>query len=197
MRVDGRVRGQVGSGEEVEYRLSAGEHLVQVGRPAMVGSSRQIFFGSPTLTVLIPPGSEVRVRVEPSGVSAAQQAVLTESTFRLVEDGLDGPTNATPSPTPDQPAGVWMWSPFTRGMLDKPRPWRSWQAAVTAYLLLYTAWLLIAAVVLGHHPRLAGWIWIASSTAASVWTLVSWVSLVRARRRSTARKIDPVTGGES
>jgi len=191
VRVDGRVRGQLGSGEQVEYRLSAGEYRVQVGRPAMAGTSRQVFFGSPPLTLLIRPGAEVRVRVEPSAVPATQQAVLAESTFRLVEDGPGAPPNATPSPALDQPAGGWMRSPYTRGMLDKPQPWKSGRAAVTVLMLLYTSWLLTAVAVLGRHPRPVGWIWITLATAVTVSTLISWVSLFRARRRASTRQPTP------
>lgn len=149
----------------------------------MAGVSRQVFFGSPPLTVLIRPGFEVRVRVEPSGVPGTQQAVLAESTFRLVEDGPGAAPNATPSPAEDQPVGAWMRSIFTRGMLDKPQPWRSWQAAATVFMLLYTSWLLTAAIVLGRQLRPAGWIWTAIATVVTLSTLVSWVSLFGARRR--------------
>ena len=185
VRIDGRVRGQIAAGEQVEVTVPAGAHRVQVGREAFVGTDRHTFFGSPPLSVTIASELCTRVRVDPTNVPLRQQRHITESSYTLTEDtdGREGPS--TPQPTAADltryPSGMWQTSPFTRSLLDRPRPWRSWQGGATAVLVLYMAQFVVA-LLTGHHPRNAfGWVWAALVVFTAVTTTAAWVSLYRVR----------------
>lgn len=184
VRVNGRVRGQLAGGGSVEFQLPAGEHRVQVGRE-VAGSGRMVFFGSPTLTVDVNTGAETRVRVEPSGIPMRRQVQLqmAESTYRLSVDGIE--TAVTQPPDITTPSGSWALNPMTRGLIDRPRPWRSWQAVVTVFMVLYSAWQLSLAIV-SEHIRAVGWVWLVFIIGATVWTIAAWISLFRVRRRRPA-----------
>ena len=150
----------------------------------MTALSRQLFVGSPPLTVVVRPGAETRVRVEPSGIPVAQQTMLPESSYRLIEEGADDPLNTTATPATEGVPVGWVLNPFTRGLIDKPQPWKSWQAAATTVLLVNAVWFLTAVTVLGHHPRPAAWIWGVLTCVGGIAYFSSWVSLYRARRHS-------------
>jgi hypothetical protein len=182
--VDERIRGTVEAGNDISTPLYPGEHVVRVGNQI----SQDTFVGSPRLTITVEPDRECRVRVQTAGTSWLRRLDQPEALLRLVEevDGVDAQITQLPDPKP------WLWirrNLFTRGLIDHPSPWRTWQAAVAVFLSLYGSWIVVL-LSLGRTPRSAvSWVWMVLELIVCVHTFASLIVIVciRHRRHDTAR----------
>ena len=109
-------------------------------------------------------------------ISRSRATGSTENT-----DGRDGQYTPGPAATDlvRYPAGFWMTSPYTRKLLDRAQPWRSWQGGVTALLVIYAVWLVIVVGYTGRHPHnVFGYVWGLLIVVIAVTTISAWVSLL-------------------
>jgi hypothetical protein len=182
VRINGQVRDRLAAGATAEFSLSAGTYRIQVGRE-VVGFGQLRFYGSPPVTVQVPAEGEVRIRVDPSGVPDLKQMQVSESMYRLTVDGPGGTTvTELPAELDTVAGGMWVLSPITRGLLERPNPARSWQAVISIFLVLYTVYVVIA-ITLADHVRTLTWIWSGFVVGGSLLTISAWISLIMSRAK--------------
>ena len=185
IRVDGEVRGELGVGDTVELTVEPGPHELQVGRQVQ-SLSGITEFGSPVLALDLADGTTTRVKVRPSGVPMNTIRSHPDTMLMLVATDANGVLRTSVLTDSRQPGSLARRRMLTRGLIAKRRPWFSWQAAVSLFVIFFGLWTSVADAFLADRHGIGRWIPAIFFTWLIVTILAQWVSLYRARRATSS-----------
>ena len=75
------------------------------------------------------------------------------------------------------------WRSLFGGLVTRPRPWKTWQAASSVAVWLLAVWVFVDLVVWRRQHRVAQWCWAALIWCAALALLAGWIGLYRARKQ--------------